>query len=50
MDARYNPCNISRNRAAAVCSSVRIRPVLDAAILLVVSVCVVVLRIMMQFA
>lgn len=45
MTARFT-CQAPVSRCgAAACSSERIRPVLDAAILLVVSVCVVVLRI-----
>ncbi|MBQ7002215.1 MAG: hypothetical protein IJN67_14465 [Oscillospiraceae bacterium] len=49
MDARFVRCDSVSRCRTAVCSSARIRPVLDAAILLVVSLCVVILRIMMQF-
>ena len=49
MKARYD-IRISSSRSAAVAaSSVRICPVLDTAAILVVSLCVVILRIMMQF-
>ena len=49
MKARYD-IRISSSRSTAVAaSSVRICPVLDAAAILVVSLCVVILRIMMQF-
>lgn len=43
MDARFGYQNM-----ASADSSVRIRPVIDAADVLVVSLCVVILRIMMQ--
>ena len=42
-------CKDGYRRNAAVCSSARIRLVLDAVISLAVSICVVLLRIMMQF-
>ena len=42
-------CDTVSRCMSAECSSARIIPVLDAAVVLVVSVCVVVLRIMAQF-
>ena len=45
MKARYESTNMAFRCDAVACFSERIRPVLDAAILLVVSVCAVILRI-----
>ncbi len=50
MTERFNFHGCVSRCDAAVCSSVRIRPILDAAILLAVSVCVVCLRIILQTA
>lgn len=50
MAAQFSICN-SMNRCNAVaCSSVRIRPLVDAAIILVVSICVACVRILLQMA
>ena len=48
MDARFLNRNMDSRCAAAVDSSYPVSPVLDAAVILVVSLCVVILRIMMQ--
>ncbi|MBQ2927440.1 MAG: hypothetical protein IJD98_02575 [Oscillospiraceae bacterium] len=49
MSERFNACNNENRCLAVAVSSARISPVADAVIILAVSICVVVLRIMMQF-
>ncbi len=49
MKACTNIPNAINSRRAVACSSARVSLVLDAAVVLVVSICVVLLRIMMQF-
>lgn len=49
MAARFESCNHASRCMATACSSARIRPILDAAIILVVSIYVVCVRIMLQF-
>lgn len=50
MAAMFNTCNTDSRCMSAACSSAQIRPVLDAAIVLVVSICVVCVRIILQAA
>ena len=49
MKACTNTPNAIGSRRAVACSSARISLVLDAAVVLAVSICVVLLRVMMQF-
>lgn len=52
MTAMHNTYNQSSNccKTAAACSSARILPILDTAVFLAVSICVLCLRIIWQFA
>ena len=50
MAAKIAFCNTMNRCAAAACSSERIRPLVDAAVVLVVSVCVACLRIILLTA
>ena len=50
MDARFACMNTGSRCCAVACSSARIRPVLDAAIILVVSICVICVQIITQLS